>query len=174
MHFLRHPFSQAQGKSLVTNVAVIGVGSPQGADRFGWQVIEYLTNEIKLETLAPGKVRLESSDRPGAVLLDMIKGTDLALIVDAVAGGEADRLVRLDKQELLTSDNNLSSHSFGVAEALALGQVVDMLPPNIVLYGVQTGEQTSVYTPSRQAVVAVGDAIRQEIQEQLNLTAGIH
>jgi hydrogenase maturation protease len=151
----------------MTAVTVVGVGSPQGSDRFGWQVIEYLANESRLGDLAPGRIRLVASDRPGMALLDLIADARLALIVDAIDGGEAGRVVSLDKQQLLVNFANLSSHSFGVAEALALGQSIDMLPLHITLYGVETGERPLAFTPPRQAIVTVGESIRQEVQQRL-------
>jgi hydrogenase maturation protease len=152
----------------MTAVTVVGVGSPQGADRFGWQVIEYLENESRLGDLAPGRIRLVASDRPGMALLDLIADARLALLVDAIDGGEAGRVVRLDKQQLLVNFANLSSHSFGVAEALALGEAIDMLPPYITLYGVETGERPLTLTPPRQAIVTVARLIRQQIRQRLD------
>ena len=151
----------------MTAVTVVGVGSPQGADRFGWQVIEYLANESRLRDLAPGRIRLVASDRPGPALLQLIKSADVAMIADAVAGGKAGRTVRLDKQELLVSVKNLSSHSFGVAETLALGQVIDMLPPHVIVFGVETGEQALSFEPTQQTIATVGESIRREIQQRL-------
>ena len=152
----------------MAKVTVVGVGSPQGADRFGWQVIEHLTNEVQLESLAPGQISLASSDRPGATLLELIKEAQLAIIVDAVEGGEKGRVVRLNKEQLLVNHKNLSSHAFGVAEALALGQAVNILPPDITLYGLETGEPACAFTPTRQSIVAVGESIRREIQRRLH------
>lgn len=149
------------------DMVVVGVGSPQGADRFGWQVIEYLANESGLGDLAPGRISLVASDRPGSVLLELIKDAELALIVDAIEGGEAGRIVRLDQQELFVNHRNVSSHSFGVAEALALGQAIDMLPRRVVLFGVETGKQPVAFTPTPQTITTVGESIRQEVQQRL-------
>ena len=153
---------------MTARVTVVGVGSPQGADRFGWQVIEYLTNEVRLESLAPGQISLASSDRPGATLLELIKEAQLAIIVDAVEGGEKGRVVRLNKEQLLVNHKNLSSHAFGVAEALALGQALNILPSDIILYGLETGEQARAFTTTRQSIVTIGESIGREIQQRLD------
>lgn len=147
----------------MTAVTVVGVGSPHGADRYGWQVVDRLAEEIGPESPGSAGVRLVTSDRPGLALLDLIRDARTAIIVDAVAGGEQGRVVCLDKHQLLVECANLSTHAFGVAEALALGQVADVLPIDILLVGLETGEQPLAYTPPEEAIETAVAIIQKKV-----------
>ncbi|WP_443081469.1 hydrogenase maturation protease [Thiohalorhabdus sp.] len=107
---------------------VLGVGSPEGGDRLGWMVVERLTAQ------GEGRARLEALDRPGPALVTAVVDADFAVIVDAVRSpAHAGPLHRLTTTEQLTEPSPTSTHGFGVAEALALGERLDQLPPWVVI-----------------------------------------
>ncbi|MEF8794679.1 hydrogenase maturation protease [Thiohalorhabdus sp.] len=107
---------------------VLGVGSPADSDRVGWQVVEGLAAE------GEARVRLEALDRPGPGLVSAVTGADFAVIVDAVRSqacpGTLHRLTAIDQ---LPVPSSTSTHGFGVAEALALGERLEQLPPWVVI-----------------------------------------
>ncbi|MGD8568607.1 MAG: hydrogenase maturation protease [Gammaproteobacteria bacterium] len=124
------------------NVTVVGIGSPFGMDRLGWQVIDYLKRQHQMTSSVKANVNLVCCDRPGMALLDFIKDADLAILVDAVLGGAAGTIHQLEVgqwDQLKQSDSPFSSHDVGVAETLTLGDKLNMLPERIVLYGIEVG-----------------------------------
>jgi len=122
------------------DIVVIGVGSPHGYDQLGWKVIDYLKKDHTLQTLCNERVRLIACDRPGLMLLEYIKAARWAILVDAIEGTDAGKIHCLQQDQLLSSENQLSSHSLGVAEVLKLGAKLNLLPEKIILYGVEAGD----------------------------------
>lgn len=102
-------------------VAIIGVGSPFGDDTLGWRAIDLLEQGGLRSCVLQGRLRFRRYDRPGALLLDELRGVDAALIIDAMrSGAPAGTLRKFRADELTPESGLLSTHGFGVAEALAL------------------------------------------------------
>ena len=117
-----------------TRAKVIGIGSPFGADRIGWRLVEALrTGDFP-------HVVFEQLDRPGAALLDHLDGVAHGVLIDAMQGGGAVGEVRaLCLDEVIAQNRLLSSHGFGVGQCLALGQALGRLPPRLTIFGVEVG-----------------------------------
>ncbi|MEN8176723.1 MAG: hydrogenase maturation protease, partial [Pseudomonadota bacterium] len=116
---------------------VLGIGSPFGADRVGWEVIERLRETAAREPGLFVDVVLESADRPGIGLLEKLRGFERVILVDAVMGAEAPgTLYRVNAEDLLRTSGPLSSHELGVADALALAATTGDLPRDLVIMGV--------------------------------------
>ncbi len=120
---------------------IVGVGSPHGNDRLGWEIALALAR--LLAKLAP---EIRCCDRPGMLLLEQLDGAELAFIIDAMAAGLRPGSIRCFTSAALFRATGgqtaplLSSHGFGVAEALRLGRLLDLLPPRLYVLGVETGE----------------------------------
>ncbi len=124
----------------MTALSIIGIGSPFGADRVGWEVVEGLKADRALQDLSFGELKFLSLDRPGVALLEYFQDTEHVILIDAVAGGVAGKISEISKEKLLNSPANLSSHSAGVAEALQMGSIMNVLPDKIELIGIEVGE----------------------------------
>ncbi|MBC8520046.1 MAG: hydrogenase maturation protease [Gammaproteobacteria bacterium] len=114
--------------------AVIGVGSPFGADWFGWQVVDQLQNILDQAEIGYCKL-----DRPGSALLQQMEGYQQVVLVDAIQtdSDRASELIVLDQPQLLKlSQQKRSTHALGIAETVALGNVLNDLPPQLQLVGV--------------------------------------
>lgn len=115
---------------------IIGLGSPFGADQFGWLVIERLRQNHALQSFLDTHVELISADRPGLNLLQLFSANDHVILIDAIENcTEPGKILRLDKAQLLTQHKSLSTHNIGVAETLALGEKLGDLPERLVLLG---------------------------------------
>jgi len=121
------------------NITIIGIGSPHGADQVGWQAIESLKNYHALQRLTGESINFLSLDRPGMALLDHLDRVDYAILIDAIADGAAGTIVEVNKEQLLNNLTNISSHDAGVAEVLAMGNALNILPQKIEIYGIETG-----------------------------------
>jgi hydrogenase maturation protease len=119
---------------------LLGIGSPFGDDTLGWQLLDVLA-EQGLEL--PGwQVTYAKADRPGPGLLEHLKDTDAAVLLDAMQADDPPGTVRLVEPAQLASHPSLtSSHAMGVAESLALGRQLRMLPPKLHILGIQMGAQ---------------------------------
>jgi hydrogenase maturation protease len=118
---------------------IVGVGSPFGDDRLGWAVADAVRESAWFRSLAPECVRVECLDRPGARLLAALDGARHAIIVDAMRSGAPPGTIRELALEALASSagSTTSSHGFGLAEALRLGDVLSLLPPRLTILAVE-------------------------------------
>jgi hydrogenase maturation protease len=149
----------------MSEVRVIGIGSPFGNDTIGWQVIEMLKQQHMLTTLLPERVDLIETDRPGVNLIQMLQGASFVILVDAVLDkynhGE---VVRFSKDRLITAQNMLSSHSLDVASAIALADKLRVLPDNLLMLGlaIDARQEDPV---SGECIHKLVDAIVRELEE---------
>lgn len=148
-------------------MTVIGVGSPFGDDRLGWRVIEALEGRIP-----PSRARMRKLDRPGPSVLDELAGRGEAVLVDgAVTGDVPGTIHRYSAEQVLSPATTTSSHELGLAEALALGKALGILPPRLTLYlvsldPVETAEPDAALTPPvEDAARAVADEIQRRLAE---------
>jgi hydrogenase maturation protease len=117
-------------------VRVIGIGSPFGGDRAGWDVAE------ALDRRPPPGVALRSvlCRAPAAELAAQLRGAGLAVMIDAVQDGrEPGTVSTLDAAALRTA-RRLSGHGVGVAEVLALLAALEELPSSPHLLSVSVAD----------------------------------
>jgi hydrogenase maturation protease len=126
-------------------IHIIGAGSPSGDDWLGWELAERLRVS---EILAPwsGNVSISLHDRPGAALLQAWRDNGLVILLDAVRSGAAPGTVhRFDAAQLVTQPRRLSTHGFGVAEAVQLAAALEALPESLLFFGIEaTPEHTEM------------------------------
>jgi hydrogenase maturation protease len=121
----------------MTVIRIIGIGSPSGDDRIGLDAIDALQASGLLGRYPAGSVEACRCDRPAA-LLAMLQGIDAAILIDALQSGALPgTLHRLEAHQLAPAAGATSSHGMGVADSLALGQALGMLPPSLHLYGIE-------------------------------------
>lgn len=113
---------------------VIGLGSPYGDDRLGWEVIRLLQKQSP-----PLPARLLSLDRPGTKLLSVLQDMQRAVIVDAVFSGRSPGSISdYYLAELPASvDRSRSSHGFDLLPTLRLGERLGLLPPHLYILGIE-------------------------------------
>lgn len=152
-------------------VVVVGIGSPFGADRIGWEVAEELKRNEALHAFPAGSVAVVLCDRPGAGLLEHMRGADAAILVDAVqGGGEPGAVLRIEGDAIGEGQAPLSSHGLGLAAALALGRSLGELPKHLVLIGVDIGaeQEQEAGAWQRAAVAAAQALVLREIETVLH------
>ncbi len=125
-------------------VCILGIGSPFAGDDLGWLLAKALERAGLPRYFPAGMVHITLCDRPGSLLLPAMRGACLAILLDAMrSGAPPGTLRRMDMLELDDSAGLLSSHGFGVAEALALGRALEELPPRVLIYGIESGQAPS-------------------------------
>jgi len=145
---------------------VIGVGNAwRGDDAVGLLVVRRLKAGQPPEVLVAEcrgtvtAVREAWKDAAGAIVVDaVVSGSRPGTIYrfDAHGGGVPAQLSR-----------SPSSHGWGVAEALALGQLFQELPPYLIIYGIEGqnfGPGQEVSQEVAEAIPEAARRIRREIQ----------
>jgi hydrogenase maturation protease len=123
---------------MTTHTLILGIGNPlRGDDGVAVAVLENLQER----ELPPG-VDLLDGGTAGFELALMMQGYQRVIVVDAAEMGIAPggwRQFTPDEVRLQSHDMHLRGtlHYAGLAEALALADAMDILPPQIVIVGVQ-------------------------------------
>ncbi len=148
----------------MTQVRILGIGSPAGDDRAGWLVVDALRG-MGLEKAAG--IELDKLDRPGAGLVPYLETAVRVVLVDAMSSGAAPGTVRhFRRADWRAYEGGLSSHGFGVFAALALAEAMGGLPPQLDLYGIEVGAVTpdGLVTPAvQQAAAKLAEQLAGEI-----------
>jgi hydrogenase maturation protease len=121
----------------MNSIRIIGVGSPKASESVGLLVVDQL-NQIDFRQDYPDyQISLEKLDHPGPALLDCIQGADLAIIIDALLSDHVPgEVVRLRPDDIVKEEWALSGNELGVAETIALGNVLGELPDRLLILGV--------------------------------------
>ncbi|MDP1646419.1 MAG: hydrogenase maturation protease [Thiobacillus sp.] len=116
---------------------ILGIGSPSGDDQAGWLTVDAL---LASDLLAGREVVIKKLDRPGAGLISLLENASWVILVDAMqSNGQVGRIRRFDQKDWPGYCHGLSSHGFGVLDALSLAQELGSLPPRLDLYGIEIG-----------------------------------
>lgn len=124
------------------NLKVIGLGNAfRGDDAVGNLVARQLHAH---ETCT---ISVVECGLAGLNLLHEIEGMETVIIIDAVSSQSEEGTIHrftipqdLKKIHSLTwSTSTASTHAFGLGEALTLAEALGVLPPRLVIYGIEIG-----------------------------------
>lgn len=148
-------------------VHVVGIGSPFGADRIGWRVVDELRRRPVVRRWGE-KVRLSTLDRPGTGLMEQWRGADLVILVDGMLSGAAPGMVRCVRpDELRAIFSQYSSHGLGVAETFALAQALGSAPRSLTVIGVELTDDEGC---QREAAASAATRVIDEVEKRLEIS----
>jgi len=135
VHLLRDAFPDAGRGPRLT--AVIGVGNDRrGDDAAGLEVVR------RLRAHASDGVRIvECADDPLGII-DAWEGADDAIVIDAVRSGAPPGTLHVLegaqlKGQSLKLRGSMSTHAFGVVDAIELARALGRLPERVRIYGIE-------------------------------------
>jgi hydrogenase maturation protease len=125
--------------------AVIGVGSSFGDDNIADRMIMALQVDISLNPSLEN-THFHYYDRPSWQLLEYMKPFQTVHLVDALCSNQPIGTVQCyqDISLFQQEKNLLSSHAFGLADTLALGQVLAQLPENLFIHTIEISMDSTV------------------------------
>jgi len=151
---------------------VIGVGQEQrGDDAVGLLVARHLaTND------AVGRcddLGILEHDGDGMDLMLVWEGANRVVVVDAVvsgerAPGEVERFEAHEEPLPTQLFAGHSTHALGVAEAIELARAMEMLPPSVVVYGVEAACFDTGSAPGAEVRAAI-EPVAGRVLEELGL-----
>ncbi len=151
---------------------VLGIGSPFGDDKLGWEVIKRLQLKTSLYLYIPHYLQLTCCDRPGMHLLELMRGAERVFIIDAVkTGADKGTLHRFANEEIKSVSHALSTHGLGVAEAMTMGSILNELPEQVILYGIEIGDVVGEFSLSEPIMRAV-ETLSKRIEKDVLLSLG--
>jgi hydrogenase maturation protease len=142
---------------------IIGIGNEyRGDDAAGLIVARRLK-----ERLADSAIVIEQGG-DGAALMEAWRGAETVIIIDAVMSGAAPGTIYLfdaNAQPLPKDAFRLSTHAFGVAEAIELSRALGEIPRSLVVYGIEGKNFAAGVGISPEVEKATCDAINQVFAE---------
>jgi hydrogenase maturation protease len=147
---------------------IIGLGNPfLGDDAVGVVVARHL------RPYKSAHVSILESGLAGLNLIHDMEGTDTLILIDAVhSHSKAGTIFRFTVPQDLEKIGKLawgtsasSTHTFGLAEALTLAHTLEVLPAQVVLFGIELGhiqKGHSLSPPVSKAMTSVVNRIRLE------------
>ena len=102
----------------MNSICIIGIGSPFGTDRAGWQVATELSAQNFCTRFAPDEASIHSHETPASMLL-FADGAEILLLIDAIANDlEPGEIRQISLQTLASQQDTWSSHGLGLKEML--------------------------------------------------------
>ncbi len=143
---------------------VIGIGNPdRGDDAAGRAVVRLLRDA------PPDDVELVEQSGEATALLACLEGASTAFLVDACSSGApAGTVQRFDvgKKPLPQAVFGLSTHGFGLAEAVELARALGQLPAKCIVYAVE-GSAFEVGDPLSPSVAAAAAAVAARLRSEV-------
>jgi hydrogenase maturation protease len=146
-------------------VVVIGIGNDmRGDDGLGPAAVAEMA-----KTGIGATIELVALDGEATRLIDTWRDRHLAVVVDAIVGGDTPgtiHRVEAGIDDLPHRSSGPSSHAAGVAEAVALGRALDRLPQRLMIFGVEPadlGPGPSLSVDVRAALPELIELIRHEV-----------
>ena len=118
---------------------IIGVGNPQRGD----DGVGLAAARLVRAALPEADVRESSGDPADLIELWTTARVPTVYVIDAmVSGGAPGSVTRFDahRHPMPVAMNGTSTHKFGVAAAVELARVLDCLPNQLFVYGIEGGQ----------------------------------
>jgi hydrogenase maturation protease len=150
---------------------VIGVGNPYcGDDAAGRMVVRRVAGAL------PGYVEIAELDGEATSIVAQLQGAQTAIIVDACASGASvGTVLRFDAAAgpLPQETFGVSTHGFGLADAVELTRALGELPAYCVVYAIEGKFFEAGTPPSPQVAAAVEEVARRLCTEFDRLEASV-
>ena len=154
----------AQGRRLI-----VGIGNPaRGDDAIGCEVVRMLRRRL------PAGIEALQHAGEATAILDCIQGAEAVFLVDAAVSGAKPGTVRrfdVAEQALPSGLAEVSSHGFGLTQAIELARALGSLPRRCIVYAIE-GHQFEPGTPlspeAAHAAAEVADRILHELRSPHN------
>ena len=154
------PLSAAEPPSAL----LIGLGNLiLGDEGIGVHAMRRLEAEYRFEP----RVELIDGGTSGLDLLPLLKDQQRLLLIDALAADAPPGTIRIIRNQAIRTalTEKVSLHHLGIADLLALAELLDYAPPEIVLIGI---------VPERlEMELALSDGLRARLSEIMETAVGI-
>ncbi len=147
------------------HILIVGIGNEyRSDDAIGLHIARRL-RERDLENVT---VREISSNLAG--LLDLWEGFEKVIVVDAMSSSAPPGIVHrfsAHAEPMPSACFRVSSHAFGVAEAIELARTLHLLPKEVIVYGVEGRRYETGTEISPEVLIAANRLVKQISSEIL-------
>jgi hydrogenase maturation protease len=142
---------------------VLGIGNPdRGDDAVG----RFVASLLQSGTMPDIPITLLNGE--GAGIVAALEGADEAWLVDACRSGASPGTIhRIDCTiDKVPPCGSVSSHDFGLAEAIELARALGTLPRQCILYAIE-GSDFTLGVPLSPDVVAAAHTVAERVRREL-------
>jgi hydrogenase maturation protease len=142
---------------------VIGIGHPDRGDDAVGRIVARRLRESVLDG-----IEIRDHDGEATTLVDWLADADDAILVDALVSGEAPGTVRrfdVAASALPREKFGMSTHGFGLADAVELARILGSLPARCVVYAVEGRSFGHGEPLSPEVDTAVDELVRRVLDE---------
>ena len=144
-------------------IRIIGLGNGmRGDDAIGLLAVRRLRHTIG------DHAEVIEAEMVGVDLIQLMEGARVVILIDAARGGQdPGTIYRLDASAGPIGGQMFphSSHALGTSEALELARVMGVLPPRVIVYGIEAGNMEAGQALSSPVARALDAVVEQVIQE---------
>lgn len=144
-------------------IRIIGVGNLFRAD----DAVGLLAAQ-RLKDLVQDRAEVIEAELAGLDVLDLMSGTSAVILIDAARSGQPSGTIhRLDASADPISGDLFphSTHVLNAVDAIEMGRTLGLLPPRVVLFGVEVGDTTAGNALSPAVAQALGQVVEQVLHE---------
>lgn len=141
---------------------VIGVGNPyRGDDGVGLSVAR------RLKDAGIEDVTVMEQDGEAAALIETLKETDMAVLIDAAQGANPGTIHRFDAAsgKLPSHMFGWSTHDMGLVDAIELARALEQLPARCIVYAIE-GESFEDGAPLSPPAEAAAAEVERRVREE--------
>ena len=144
-------------------IRIIGLGNEfRGDDAVGLMAARRVRQTIG------DRAEVIEAEMVGVDLIDLMKGAGAVILIDAARSGQSPGIIhRLDVTagpiEVRMFPH--SSHALGISEALELARAMGVLPPKVIVYGIEAGNTEAGQALSSPVAEAMDEVVRRVVQE---------
>ena len=149
-------------RKTLQKVLIIGIGNEYRCDDGVGVVIARALRER-----LPESVLIKEESGEGTALIEAWQGCERVILIDAISSGATQgTIIKLDvrKKKVPESFFHSSSHAFGLAEAIELSRVMNTLPRELLVFGIEGGTFHAGRTLSRSVQGSAQRVVRQIIK----------
>ncbi len=149
-------------------ILIVGIGNEYRSDDAAGLMIARTIRDKQLPFIA---VKEEFGE--GASLMEVWQGFQNVILVDAVSSGAVPGTIfriNVRKEAVPVNFFNYSTHAFSVAEAIELARVMNLLPLNFIIYGIEGKNFTAGTTISTDVIKAAKQVVKQIVTDAGRVT----
>jgi hydrogenase maturation protease len=153
-----------QGSSDSRETLILGIGNPQ----FGDDGVGIFIAEMLAKRELPRGVRVEEAGLPGWGLPNWLEGKSNVILVDAIEMGQAPGSWRRffpNNLDILLETDTLSLHQSDLACGLALSQALDLMPEQLLIYGIQPADTSPGASLSMEVRASLPEVVKNIIDD---------
>jgi len=153
----------------IPRTVIVGLGNPvRGDDAVGLRVAELFEERLREAPLKG--VTVATSTRAGLEIVELLAGTDRAVIVDCLATPDSQpgRVRRLSIADCAGSARLVGAHDLTIADAFALARSTGVpMPADVAIYGIEAEDRQTIEERLSPAVEAAAARLAAELYERL-------